>query len=389
MITIGVDPHKSSHTAYAIDGTETVLGQVRVAANRSQVERLVAWAAPFPERQWGVEGANGVGLLLAQQLVAAGERVVDVPATLAARVRTLGAGHTDKTDAHDAAAVAVVALRHRGLRVVTPEDHSAVLHLLSERRAQLVAARTQALCRLHAQLRSLVPGGAKRSLSASQAALVLRGIRPVSAIDIERKALARELLADIRSLETRIKTLDTRIAAAVRASASTLTEIPGVGPVLAAKIIGIVGDPDTVRDPGPVRRLRGRVTDRSVQRRARPSPSEPAREPPTELRDPHGRGHPTRPRRTRPRLLRTQTRRRQEPRRSAPLPQTTHREHHLPPPPRRRSARRRESGPGGHRGTTSTSAAGSHPHTDSSGKSPPDHTPTLRPPLDREAFGCA
>jgi transposase len=243
VITIGIDPHKSSHTAHAIDGTETVLGQVRVTANREQVERLVAWAAPFPERQWGVEGANGVGLLLAQQLVAAGEHVVDVPATLAARVRALGAGQTDKTDAHDAAAVAVVALRHRGLRVVTPEDHSAVLHLLSERRAQLVAARTQTLSRLHAQLRSLVPGGAKRSLSAIQAAQVLRGIRPVSVIDTERKALARELLTDVRALETRIKTLDARIAVGVRGSASTLTEIPGVGAVLAAKIIGIVGDP--------------------------------------------------------------------------------------------------------------------------------------------------
>lgn len=242
MITIGVDPHKSSHTAEAIDGTEMVLAQVRVPANCRQVERLVTWAAPFPQRRWGVEGANGVGQLLAQQLVAAGEHVVDVPATLAARVRVLGSGHSDKTDAHDAAAVAVAALRHPGLRVVTIEDHTAVLHLLSERRSQLVAARTQTLCRLHALCRSLVPGGAKRSLSTIQAGLVLRRIRPVNAIDTERKALARELLGEVRSLEARIKTLDRRIVAGVHMSASTLTEIPGVGAVLAAKILGIVGD---------------------------------------------------------------------------------------------------------------------------------------------------
>ena len=102
MITIGIDPHKSSHTAQAIDEHETKLGQVRVNADRYQIERLVVWATPFPERQWGVEGAQGVGRLLAQQLVAAGEHVVDVPATLAARVRALGSGHTDKTDGHDA-----------------------------------------------------------------------------------------------------------------------------------------------------------------------------------------------------------------------------------------------------------------------------------------------
>lgn len=244
MITIGVDPHKQSHTAEAIDGCETVQAQVRVLADRRQVEHLVAWAAPFPQRRWGVEGANGVGRLLAQQLVAAGEVVVDVPATLAARVRVLGSGRSDKTDEHDAAAVAVAALRHPGLRVVTAEDDTAVLHLLSERRAQLVAARTQALCRLHSLLRSLVPGGAKRSLSSGQAALVLRGIRPVTAIDVERKALGRDLLAEARQIEARIKTLDARIVIAVRASGSSLTEIPGVGPVLAAKIIGIVGDID-------------------------------------------------------------------------------------------------------------------------------------------------
>lgn len=242
MITIGVDPHKSSHTAEAIDGTETIHGQVRVIADRRQVERLVAWATPFPERCWGVEGANGVGRLLAQQLVAAGENVVDVPATLAARVRVLASGRSDKTDEHDAAAVAVAALRHPGLRVVAVEDHTAVLHLLAERRTQLVAGRTQALCRLHAVLRSLVPGGAKRSLSVPQATTVLRGIRPVTAINIERKALARDLLAEIRTIGARIKAIDGRIVVAVRVSGSSLTEIPGVGHVLAAKILGIVGD---------------------------------------------------------------------------------------------------------------------------------------------------
>jgi hypothetical protein len=73
---IGVDPHKSSHTAVVIDGAEKVLGQVRIRASVAQAERLLAWAAAWPERSWAVEGARGMGHLLAQQLLAAGEPIL-------------------------------------------------------------------------------------------------------------------------------------------------------------------------------------------------------------------------------------------------------------------------------------------------------------------------
>jgi hypothetical protein len=101
----------------------------------------------------GVKGASGHGALLAQPLVASGEHVVDVPAALSARARLLDAGHKDKTDVHDARSAAIVALRHRNLRAVTLEDHRQVLRLLARRHQQLVAARTRAICRLHAVLR--------------------------------------------------------------------------------------------------------------------------------------------------------------------------------------------------------------------------------------------
>src|ERR1039457_4242324 len=64
---IGVDPHKGSHTAVVIDQAEVVLGQVRVRASAAQTQRLLAWAAPWPERTWAVEGARGMGYLLAQR----------------------------------------------------------------------------------------------------------------------------------------------------------------------------------------------------------------------------------------------------------------------------------------------------------------------------------
>jgi transposase len=91
-------PHKASHTAVAIDAAEAPLGELRVRASAAQAERLVAWAAGWPERTWAVEGAGGLGYLLAQQLVAAGELVLDVQPKLGARVRLLATGATNKND---------------------------------------------------------------------------------------------------------------------------------------------------------------------------------------------------------------------------------------------------------------------------------------------------
>ena len=91
-VMIGVDPHKGSHTAVAVGSDERQLGRLRVRAAAGQAEQLVEWAAAWPERTWAVEGAAGLGHLVAQQLVAAGERVLDVQPKLAARVRLLAAG---------------------------------------------------------------------------------------------------------------------------------------------------------------------------------------------------------------------------------------------------------------------------------------------------------
>ena len=86
-VIIGIDPHKASHTAVAISDSEDQLGLLKIRSNRSQVEELRTWATGYPTRTWAIEGAEGLGFLLAQQLVSVGERVVDVPATLAARTR--------------------------------------------------------------------------------------------------------------------------------------------------------------------------------------------------------------------------------------------------------------------------------------------------------------
>jgi transposase len=125
-VMIGIDPHKASHMAVAIDHDEQSLGVLEVAADRGQTPRLLVWAELLgAERTWAIESAGGLGKLLSQELVAAGEHVVDVPPTLSARVRLLGSSKTTKNDRHDALSTAVAGLRHCGLRAVALDPHRA------------------------------------------------------------------------------------------------------------------------------------------------------------------------------------------------------------------------------------------------------------------------
>ena len=167
QVIIGVDPHKASHTAVAIDTNEDQLDLKKVRASRSQVEQLLAWAEPFRARLWAIEGADGMGYLLAQQLVASGEHVVNVPATLAARTRVLGSGRSSKTDPNDALSVAVTALRTDGLHQVRPVGHSEVLRVLAKRNTDIGDHRTRVVCRMHALLLELDPGGIAKEINAS------------------------------------------------------------------------------------------------------------------------------------------------------------------------------------------------------------------------------
>jgi transposase len=190
----------------------------------------------------GGERRRPRGRHLSGRLAAAGESVVDVPPKLSARVRVLSSGNARKNDGLDALATALAALRNERLAAVDPEAASEALRLLSERREDLVAERTRALNRLHGLLRDLVPGGVAGTLSAHRAARILRGIRPQGSSARLRRRLASEILGDVRTLERKIADLNGRIEAEVEASGTTLTEIFGVGPILAAKIIGTVGD---------------------------------------------------------------------------------------------------------------------------------------------------
>ena len=244
VTTIGIDPHKATHTAVAIDESEVVLGEITLPADRSQTKTLIDWADRVDGggRIWAVEAAGGLGYLLSQQLVASGERVVDVPPVLASRVRVLGSGRSDKNDPNDALSVAVAALRQPGLAVVRREDHAQILRMLAKRHLELTGLRTQAVCRLHAVLVLLRPGGMTRRLSADKASRMLQGMRNLDVIGEQRRAMARTHLGDIRRLDRELKANKQRIRTAVAASGTTVTDVYGVGPIVAAFLIGYSGD---------------------------------------------------------------------------------------------------------------------------------------------------
>jgi transposase len=239
-VMIGIDPHKGSHTAVAISPAEEGLGELRVRASASQAERLLAWAAGWPRRTWAIEGAAGLGHLLAQQLLAAGERVVDVQPKLGARVRLLATGAVNKNDPNDARSVAVAALRSPSPRQIQPDDHAAVLKVWAKRHRDLGRTRTQVVCRLHAVLCELVPGGVSKAITANHAARLLGSITPAGAVEAARCELAAALLDDLRRIDAQLGDAKAKLTTAVRASGTSLTEVFGVGPVVAATVIGAV-----------------------------------------------------------------------------------------------------------------------------------------------------
>ena len=242
-VLIGVDPHKTSVAIAAVDeATGELLERAAFPQNRAGLRSLERWAKRFPERRWAVENAGGLGRHLAVRLAGSGESVVDVPPKLSARVRVLSSGNARKNDGLDALATALAASRNERLAAVDPEAASEAMRLLSERREDLVAERTRTLNRLHAFLRDLVPGGVAGKLSADRVARILRGVRPKGVSARLRRRLASEILRDVRTLDRKIADLGGRIEAEVQASGTTLTEIFGVGPILAATILGTVGD---------------------------------------------------------------------------------------------------------------------------------------------------
>jgi hypothetical protein len=239
-VMIGTGPHKGSHTAVAVGAAGEPLGKLRVRACPDQAGKLVAWALAWPERTWAVDGARGLGRLLARQLVAAGERVAMCspswrpgsggrrPATRTRPTRTMPGRWRSRR------------CGPRGRQEVTADGHAVVLKVRAKRHRDLSRTRNQVVCRLHAVLCELIPGGVPDEITAGQAARILEQVAPAGAVAQARCELAAELLADIRHLDAQRREVKKKLAAAVTASGTSLTEVSGAGPVIAATVIGDV-----------------------------------------------------------------------------------------------------------------------------------------------------
>ena len=238
MTMIGIDPHKATHTAVAVDDDEKVIGEFTLEASYDQAERLCGWAEGLGKREWAVESANGLGYLIGRQLVAAGETVFDVPPVLASRVRLMGSGKSQKNDPNDARSIAIAALRSDRLAVVEPDDHVTVLRLLVKRHRDMAQLRNKHCSRLHALLLELAAGGIGVKISVTNASELLDRIVVSDDASRYRVLIAREVVDDIARLDDALKESKKRITVAVQASGTSLTDIVGVGPIGAATIIG-------------------------------------------------------------------------------------------------------------------------------------------------------
>jgi len=243
-VVIGVDTHVHTHSAAVLDtATGGVLGEITVEATPGGYAELVEFANNRATlRVWAIEGCNGIGRHIAMRLLTDGQEVIDVPPKLSARARVFSTGQGRKTDATDAHSVALVGTRMAGLRPVVNDEQLAVLRVLVDRRRALGEDHTRMISQVHHLLLELIPGGAKKDLSAAQAKALLAKVRPRDAAGKARRRVAAELIGDLERIYQRSKAADKELKELVAATGSSLMDLHGIGPSGAARLLVEVGD---------------------------------------------------------------------------------------------------------------------------------------------------
>jgi transposase len=241
-LVIGMDPHKRSATIEVMTADETIHGGGRFGTDRDGYAAMVRCGRQWPNRVWAIEGCAGIGKHIANRLLADGEEVVDVPPKLSARTRVFATGQGRKTDATDAHSVALVGTRMTGLRPVVNDEQLAVLRILVDRRRSLGEDHTRMVCQLHQLLLELIPGGAKKDLSAAQAKALLAKVRPRDAAGKTRRRVAAELVSDLERIYARKKAANKELQELVAVTGTGLLDLNGIGPSGAARLLVEVGD---------------------------------------------------------------------------------------------------------------------------------------------------
>lgn len=241
-VVIGMDPHKRTATIEVMTAEEIIVGGGQFTTDTDGYTAMRNYGRQWPERVWAVEGCEGIGRHIAQRLIADAEPVVDVPAKLSARLRFYATGQGRKTDDTDAHSITLVGVRMAGLRPVVAHEQIEILRLLVDRRRRIGEEHTVKVCQLHQLLLELVPGGAKKDLSAAQARRLLAAEQPSDVVSGTRKRVALELVEDLERIYQRKKQANKELVAHVKATRTALLDLHGIGPSGAARLLVEVGD---------------------------------------------------------------------------------------------------------------------------------------------------
>jgi transposase len=238
----GIDTHKDTLAVAVIDHAGRVVMQRELPNQDSGYIRLLALLTGHAVTRVGMEGSGNYGWPAAIYLLEHELNVVDVPPLMTSRERLSRPGQ-GKTDPVDAVAIARITAREPSLPPVRPmTGHAADLRVLTEYRDQLVNERTATANRVHTDLLWLRPGYQHQLPHLTNRAHLRAALELLNGDDTVRATVTRSRLERMLTLTEQLRELRSQIDTVVRASGSTLPEIYGVGPIVAATIIGHVFD---------------------------------------------------------------------------------------------------------------------------------------------------
>jgi transposase len=250
MVVLGLDVHKGTHTAVAVDEVGRKLGERLVRATDAGHGQLLHWARREFAGQsllWAVEDCRHLTARLERALLDGGQRVVRVPPKLMAGARS-SARTRGKSDPIDALAVARAALREPDLPVAELAGPAREVKWLVDHREDQVGERTRMINRLRWHLHELdpelnLPDRSLRHRNVLARIEVFLDTQP----DTVQVGICRDLVADIGRLTARIDALEAQLTARMRAQAPRLLELPGCGPLTAAKLVAETANPARFR----------------------------------------------------------------------------------------------------------------------------------------------
>lgn len=239
MMVLGIDAHKRSHTAVAVDELGRQHGHTTVPATTAGNLELVRWSRQFGEHRFAVEDCRHLSRRLERDLLAAGEQIVRVNPRLMGKLRA-SAREKGKSDPIDAMSVARAAQREEGLPLATLDGKARDVKLLVDHREDLVCERTRFQNRLRWHLHELDPGLEIAPGALDRFKVLDAAEAHIAQVDGTVARIARSLLDKVRALTVEVNALEREIASIIQHLAPSLLELVGCGPLTAAKLLGEV-----------------------------------------------------------------------------------------------------------------------------------------------------